>query len=297
MAPVSDADAPGYSDVIKQPMDLGTIKNKMEIYRSSDQPHESFAKDVRLVWGNCMKYNEDNSEFVKWANTLSTMFEAAYLRDIVGSGGTGSGSSTGGPKQGKKRGALTTKVKSAKKSKQGPQDPEDKLKKCEQILTTIRGQKHAWPFLQPVNDSIAPGYSDIITKPMDLGTIQSKMGSYKSHESFAEDMRLVWSNCKKFNEDHSEFGAWALKLSKKFEDAYRKDVLLLSGPPTQEEETIEEEIEGENSVWPVTHKQQFGLFLIFVQRHAFVCCALFQILVSMSGIRWMSIQWKMKALI
>lgn len=49
-----------YLNIVKNPMDLGTIKTKIEAskYNSLDE----IASDVRLVWRNCMLYNRDGSE-------------------------------------------------------------------------------------------------------------------------------------------------------------------------------------------------------------------------------------------
>jgi hypothetical protein len=42
--------------------------------------------------------------------------------------------------------------------------------------------------------------------PMDLGTIESKLegGAYTSPAAVAEDVRLVWRNCRTFNEPGSD---------------------------------------------------------------------------------------------
>ena len=46
-----------------------------------------------------------------------------------------------------------------------------------------------------------PNYLEIITEPMDLGTIKKGMVSqkYESHEQWADDIRKVWSNAMHFN--------------------------------------------------------------------------------------------------
>ena len=49
-----------YPQIIKKPMDLGTIKNNLE--SNKYQNKEQVASDVRLVWTNCMLYNSDGSE-------------------------------------------------------------------------------------------------------------------------------------------------------------------------------------------------------------------------------------------
>ena len=48
-------------------------------------------------------------------------------------------------------------------------------------------------FWYPVKPSIAPGYLDLIKKPMDLGSIQTKLevNSYNSREKFMEDINQV----------------------------------------------------------------------------------------------------------
>jgi hypothetical protein len=49
-----------YMDIVKNPMDLGTIKANLEA--SKYQTKEEVAADIRLVWTNCMLYNSDGSE-------------------------------------------------------------------------------------------------------------------------------------------------------------------------------------------------------------------------------------------
>ena len=50
-----------------------------------------------------------------------------------------------------------------------------------------------------------PLYPNIIKRPMDIGTIKSKLdqSEYSSIFQFDKDMRLVWSNAKKFNQPGS----------------------------------------------------------------------------------------------
>lgn len=50
---VSKKEAPDYYDVIKKPMDLGTIGKKLHLYRSI----EDLKADLDLIWNNCLTYN------------------------------------------------------------------------------------------------------------------------------------------------------------------------------------------------------------------------------------------------
>jgi hypothetical protein len=66
-----------YLQLVKKPMDLGTIKNK--ILANEYKSAEEVAGDIRLVWTNCMTYNQDGSEFYQLAETFAKKFEEKYL--------------------------------------------------------------------------------------------------------------------------------------------------------------------------------------------------------------------------
>uniref|UniRef100_A0A4W6EW97 Bromodomain adjacent to zinc finger domain, 2A n=1 Tax=Lates calcarifer TaxID=8187 RepID=A0A4W6EW97_LATCA len=79
---------------------------------------------------------------------------------------------------------------------------------CEIILMEMEAHADAWPFLEPVNPRLVPGYRRIIKNPMDFLTMREKLlqGGYCSCEEFAADAQLVFNNCELFNEDTSEVG-------------------------------------------------------------------------------------------
>ena len=63
----------------------------------------------------------------------------------------------------------------------------------------------AKPFLKPV-DTVAlciPDYTEIIQKPMDLGTIKKKLmnKAYVTTDSYIEDIYQIFDNCRKYNTD------------------------------------------------------------------------------------------------
>lgn len=53
--------------------------------------------------------------------------------------------------------------------------------------------------------------------------------SYKSHDEFSADVRLVFSNCEMFNEDDSQVGQAGYLMKQFFESRWSE--LTASGPP------------------------------------------------------------------
>ncbi|XP_057696370.1 bromodomain testis-specific protein isoform X2 [Corythoichthys intestinalis] len=103
------------------------------------------------------------------------------------------------------------------------------LRDCDKILTELFSKRHyayAWPFYTPV-DTVALAlhdYYDIIKQPMDLGTIKKKMEQreYAAAQDFAADVRLMFSNCYKYNPPAHEVVYMARKLQEVFEARYTK---------------------------------------------------------------------------
>ncbi|XP_053326284.1 bromodomain testis-specific protein [Spea bombifrons] len=65
-------------DVINGPMDLGTIRDKMDNRQYKDT--QEFASDVRLMFMNCYKYNSPDSEVVIMARKLQDVFEMMFAK-------------------------------------------------------------------------------------------------------------------------------------------------------------------------------------------------------------------------
>uniref|UniRef100_M4C342 histone acetyltransferase n=1 Tax=Hyaloperonospora arabidopsidis (strain Emoy2) TaxID=559515 RepID=M4C342_HYAAE len=74
---------PDYFDIIKCPMDLGTIKKRLESEHYSSV--ESFAGDVRLVFENCIAYNSSTNKFNIAAKQLLASFNKALaaLKNVL----------------------------------------------------------------------------------------------------------------------------------------------------------------------------------------------------------------------
>ncbi|XP_028169621.1 bromodomain-containing protein 3 [Ostrinia furnacalis] len=111
----------------------------------------------------------------------------------------------------------------------GKEKLSDALKSCNEILKELFSKKHsgyAWPFYKPVDAELLGlhDYFDIIKKPMDLGTVKQKMDNraYKTATEFAADVRLIFTNCYKYNPPDHDVVAMARKLQDVFEMRYAK---------------------------------------------------------------------------
>ncbi|XP_032163724.1 bromodomain-containing protein 3 isoform X2 [Mustela erminea] len=103
------------------------------------------------------------------------------------------------------------------------------LRHCDSILKEMLSKKHAayaWPFYKPVDAEALElhDYHDIVKHPMDLSTVKKKMDSreYPDAQGFAADVRLMFSNCYKYNPPDHEVVAMARKLQDVFEMRFAK---------------------------------------------------------------------------
>lgn len=117
---------------------------------------------------------------------------------------------------------ITTVTGKKKKNKMSVQ-----LKYCHAFLKELFTKKHeayAWPFYKPV-DTEELGlydYYDIIKQPMDLKTVRMKLdkNEYTTPQEFATDIRLIFTNCYKYNPPDHDVVKMARKLQDVFEYKY-----------------------------------------------------------------------------
>ncbi|KAJ7975094.1 Transcription factor like [Quillaja saponaria] len=112
------------------------------------------------------------------------------------------------------------------------------------ILRQITQHKWAWPFMQPVDVEglRLHDYYEVIDKPMDFSTIKNQMevkdgAGYKNVREICADVRLVFKNAMKYNDERSDVHVMAKTLLAKFEEKW----LQLLPKVTDEEKRREEE--------------------------------------------------------
>lgn len=67
---------PDYFDKVKKPMDLSTIKAKMDRHEYTDE--NQFATDVRQIFENCFAYWKKGDEIWLAGEKLQKTFEEKY---------------------------------------------------------------------------------------------------------------------------------------------------------------------------------------------------------------------------
>jgi hypothetical protein len=71
-----------YHQIVKKPMDLGTIKKNLEEETYANAME--FFRDMDLVWSNTFKYNKKGSQICQYAEELSTEFNALVKNVMEG---------------------------------------------------------------------------------------------------------------------------------------------------------------------------------------------------------------------
>lgn len=103
---------------------------------------------------------------------------------------------------------------------------DEAMRKMSKLINYLMSRQDSAPFREPVDWKNLElfDYPKIVKKPMDLGTVKRKLerGQYPNANDCASDIRLIWTNCKTYNADGSDFYLLAESISKRFEDRYKK---------------------------------------------------------------------------
>eukprot|EP01080_Neovahlkampfia_damariscottae_P003461 gene3461-6110_t len=209
--PVTDDIVPGYSDVIKKPMDLSKIKSKK--YKKI----ENFFEDVELMLNNAMIFNESKSIFHLEAKRIFKLFQKIKKRI----------------EQENIKKEINEMVniveKEEKKSKRTPKKTKiehdlsgiqiEFLKLIDKLITKDKSKI----FHEPISNDFIE-YHKMIKKPMDFSTLKQliKDNNIQHLNEFEENLNLIWSNCFEFNEKESIFYKESEKLQKISQELLKK---------------------------------------------------------------------------
>uniref|UniRef100_UPI00358FDFD2 bromodomain-containing protein 2-like n=1 Tax=Myxine glutinosa TaxID=7769 RepID=UPI00358FDFD2 len=267
---------PDYHKKIKQPMDMGTIKKRLEsnYYWTANE----CIQDFNTMFTNCYIYNKPTDDIVGMTQTLEKHFlqkvvempqeeiEMAPTKKCVEQKADTTTPTTtaitanaehlskepseqmkvpvdarGDSHKAAKIPARREGGKPIKSPKKDLPDWEQQyqmsrkgklsehLKYCNGILKEMFAKKHAgyaWPFYNPVDASTLGlhDYHEIVKQPMDLSTIKRKMDGreYRDTQEFAADMRLMFSNCYRYNPPDHDVVSMASELQVVFEMRFAK---------------------------------------------------------------------------
>uniref|UniRef100_A0A7N6BSC3 histone acetyltransferase n=1 Tax=Anabas testudineus TaxID=64144 RepID=A0A7N6BSC3_ANATE len=97
-------------------------------------------------------------------------------------------------------------------------DPDQLYSTLKTILQHVKSHPNAWPFMEPVKKTEAPGYYQVIRFPMDLKTMSERLKSryYTTRKLFMADMQRIFTNCREYNPPESEYYKCANLLEKFF---------------------------------------------------------------------------------
>ncbi|KAJ6945924.1 transcription factor GTE1 isoform X1 [Populus alba x Populus x berolinensis] len=104
---------------------------------------------------------------------------------------------------------------------------QDLMRQFAVIFRQITQHKWAWPFLEPVDVEglCLHDYYEVIEKPMDFSTIKNRMeakdgSGYKNVREIYADVRLVFKNAMKYNDERDDVHVMARTLLEKFEEKW-----------------------------------------------------------------------------
>lgn len=87
---------------------------------------------------------------------------------------------------------------------------------CRRFLYQIQNHNQAWPFLKPVDKDEVPDYYNVITSPMDLTAMEERLeqGFYGTPKDLVGDLKLIFSNCRQYNNPTTVYAKCAIRLEK-----------------------------------------------------------------------------------
>merc|ERR1712142_68312 len=194
----SKRELPDYYQTISHPISLNQIKKKIKNGEYPTLHH--LGEDLDVMFNNCKTYNRPDSKLWKDGNKLQKVM-TSKLEELLETGDEVAAPST----------PAADKIDQETR-KTSPKDPKDQLKKR---LKALFNSIYHWTnsdniqpigvFLEVPSRKDYPDYYDIISEPIDMNMIEQriKTNQYKSEEELLADCKLMFSNCRLYNEEGS----------------------------------------------------------------------------------------------
>ncbi|CAO3588136.1 unnamed protein product [Absidia cylindrospora] len=231
---------PDYLQIVKQPMDLGTVSQKLNSHQY--ETVDAFLADIQLIFYNCYLYNNAQDPVSLDAKKLEQVFQKwldkrPEPQPTIAQQHTDTTNATGTTQQQN----FITNGNDSTVNGNTPLEisdnvmdevtimPDDQFKHCEATLKELKKSKHEslnWPFVAPVNAEAwgATDYYLIISKPMDLSTVERKLSDYEyaNENEFEDDIRLIFKNCYAYNPPEHAVHQLGRKFEHVFESFWKK---------------------------------------------------------------------------
>ncbi|CAO3648912.1 unnamed protein product [Cunninghamella blakesleeana] len=142
----------------------------------------------------------------------------------------------------------------------------DQIRYATAIIRNLKKHRDASPFLQPVDhvQMNCPDYPIIITRPMDLNTVDCKLTQmeYNTVEDFILDVRLIFSNCYKYNGPEATVSLLCQNVESAFEKGLRQmpPSKELSPPLTSSPGSVVDEYKKKSLISSTTTTPTFNHF-------------------------------------
>jgi hypothetical protein len=109
-----------------------------------------------------------------------------------------------------------------------PAPVSSRMQRLEAVLLKVCRYRNAVAFCSPVDHGLVPTYYNVVKEPMDLHVVLAKLraGLYGDDpQRAAEDVKLVWENCRLFNEPSAPIVADTITLQRNFDTLFRDWVI------------------------------------------------------------------------
>ncbi|RUS86356.1 hypothetical protein EGW08_005874, partial [Elysia chlorotica] len=239
IAPVDLQQFPTYAYCVPYPIDLSTIKTRLEngFYRRIT----ALQWDVRLISNNASLFNEAGSRIVTNANALTETL-LRFIKDdtchdplpIMSSLTHEDLKSESSEEECQPGTSGTSSKPSASGSDRVDSNHKAWIEESESLLAMLFECEDSEPFRLPVDPTIytvcyfsCNDYEDIVSNPMDLTTVHTKLatGHFSSPLEMCRDIRLIFQNSKLYNTNkRSRIYSMTLRLSALFE-AHVRDII------------------------------------------------------------------------
>ena len=215
---------PEYFELIKEPMDLKMAAEKIQ--KNKYKEISELEKDLQLIFTNARTFNEPGSQIYKDAGILSKVVKSKAADCVTGLSGRqsrGSRSSRRVSRQVYSAAVAATQYESDEdhdmeedEVEADSADPLWRLYNGVRNFTTERGVEICEVFMALPSKRELPDYYQSITNPISMNMIKKKIrtGDYSTVQQLAEDLDLMFNNCKSYNRQESKLWKDANKLQK-----------------------------------------------------------------------------------